>query len=90
MRAKERRPSYERMLGDIAAGQRDAVIVDNTDRLTRCPIELEQFTGICEVAGVRQLVTVTGESTLATMTAYSWCGCLPLLPRKSRAGNRSG
>ncbi|TXN27946.1 recombinase family protein [Lacisediminihabitans profunda] len=62
--AGKRRPSYERMLEDIAAGQRDAVIVYNTDRLTRRPIELEQFTGICEVAGVRQLVAVTGDIDL--------------------------
>ena len=52
------------MLGDIAAGQRDAEIVNNTDRLTRRPIELEQFTGIREVAGVRQLVAVTGDIDL--------------------------
>jgi site-specific DNA recombinase len=62
--AGKRRPSYERMLEDIAAGRRDAVIVYNTDRLTRRPIELEQFTGICEVAGVRQLVAVTGDIDL--------------------------
>jgi hypothetical protein len=52
------------MLEDIAAGQLDAVIVYNTDRLTRRPIELEQFTAICEAAGVRQLVAVTGDIDL--------------------------
>ena len=62
--AGKHRPSYERMLEDIAAGQRDAVIVYNTDRLTRRPIELEQFTAICEAAGVRQLVAVTGDIDL--------------------------
>jgi site-specific DNA recombinase len=62
--AGKRRPSYERMLEDIAAGQRDAVIVYNTDRLTRRPIELEQFTAVCESAGVRQLVAVTGDIDL--------------------------
>lgn len=60
----KRRPAYERMLEDIAAGQRDAVIVYNTDRLTRRPIELEQFTAVCEAAGVRQLVAVTGDMDL--------------------------
>jgi site-specific DNA recombinase len=60
----KRRPGYERMLEDIAAGQRDAVIVYNTDRLTRRPIELEQFTAVCEAAGVRQLVAVTGDIDL--------------------------
>ncbi|MCU1557280.1 MAG: serine recombinase [Microbacteriaceae bacterium] len=56
----KRRPSYERLLEDIAAGQRDAVVVYNNDRLTRRPIELEQFTAICEAAGVTQLIAVTG------------------------------
>ena len=62
--AGKRRPAYERMLEDIAAGQRDSVIVYNTDRLTRRPIELEQFTAVCEQAGVRQLVAVTGDIDL--------------------------
>lgn len=62
--AGKRRPSYERMLEDIAAGQIDAVIVYNTDRLTRRPIELEQFTAVCETSGVRQLVAVTGDIDL--------------------------
>lgn len=60
----KRRPSYERMLEDIAAGQFDAVIVYNNDRLTRRPIELEQFTEVCSAAGVSQLATVTGEIDL--------------------------
>lgn len=58
--AGKRRPAYERLLEDIAARQRDAVIVYNNDRLTRRPIELEQFTMICEAAGVTQLIAVTG------------------------------
>src|SRR5579875_3867544 len=41
------RPEYERMLADLAAGARDAVIVYNLDRLTRQPIQLEQFTALC-------------------------------------------
>ncbi|WP_104126417.1 recombinase family protein [Cryobacterium sp. Y57] len=60
----KRRPSYERMLEDIAAGQRDAVIVYNTDRLTRRPIELEEFVQICESAGVQQFATVTADINL--------------------------
>lgn len=60
----KRRPAYERMLEDITAGQRDAVVVYNTDRLTRRPIELEQFVGICEAARVRQFATVTADIDL--------------------------
>ncbi|HEV7564516.1 MAG TPA: recombinase family protein, partial [Microbacteriaceae bacterium] len=60
------RPAYERMLEDIEAGQRDAVIVYNLDRLTRRPIELEQFTSICQRAGMTQFVTVTGDIDLGS------------------------
>ena len=47
----KRRPEYERMLADIRDGLRDAVLVYNMDRLTRRPIELEEFTAVCEAAG---------------------------------------
>lgn len=54
-----RRPEYERMLADLEAGDRDAVIVYNMDRLTRQPMQLEQFVTLCERAGVQQVATVT-------------------------------
>lgn len=60
----KRRPAYERMLEDIREGRRDAVVVYHTDRLTRRPIELEQFTGVCEAAGVRAFATVTADIDL--------------------------
>ena len=52
------RPAYERMLSDIQDGHRDGVIVYNLDRLTRQPIELEQFSQVCERAGVRQMASL--------------------------------
>lgn len=52
------RPAYQRMLADIRGGLRDAVIVYNFDRLTRRPIELEEFSEACRAAGVDQIVTV--------------------------------
>ncbi|MGO2746516.1 recombinase family protein [Microbacterium sp.] len=58
------RPAYERMLADIAARVRDGVVVYNTDRLTRRPIELEEFTLVCEAAGVRSFATVTADIDL--------------------------
>lgn len=58
------RPEYERMLMDLEMGVRDAVIVYNLDRLTRQPIQLEQFTALCERAGVRQVATVTADIDL--------------------------
>ncbi|SDS45880.1 recombinase family protein [Microterricola viridarii] len=60
------RPSYQRMVADIEQGRRDGVVVYNLDRLTRRPVELEQFAEICERAGVRQLATVTADVDLGT------------------------
>lgn len=62
----KRRPEYERMLADVRDGLRDAVIVYNMDRLTRRPIELEEFTAVCEAAGLRQVVTATSDVDLGT------------------------
>ncbi|WP_411720783.1 recombinase family protein [Mycetocola sp.] len=58
------RPAYLRMLRDIRSGIRDAVIVYNLDRLTRRPMELEEFAAECEAAGVRQVATVTADVDL--------------------------
>jgi len=55
------RPEYQRMLDDLAEGYRDAVIVYNMDRLTRQPMELEQFSRLCEQAGVTQVKSVTAD-----------------------------
>ncbi len=56
----KRRPSYERMLADLRDGSRDAVIVYHADRLTRRPIELEQFLDVVSAAGVRHVRFVSG------------------------------
>jgi len=56
----KRRPAYERMLADIADGLRDGVIVYHADRLTRRPIELEQFVDVVTKAGVRHVRFVAG------------------------------
>ncbi|POH60613.1 recombinase family protein [Arthrobacter glacialis] len=58
------RPQYQRMLDDLAEGYRDAVIVYNMDRLTRQPMELEQFSRLCEQAGVTQVKSVTADIDL--------------------------
>ncbi|TFD69926.1 recombinase family protein [Cryobacterium gelidum] len=55
------RPEYARMLADIAGGRRDAVIAYHQDRLTRRPMEWEQFVDLCDTAGVEQLATVTSD-----------------------------
>jgi len=61
----KRRPAYERMLADIGEGRRDAVIVWHMDRLHRRPIELEQFADTCTKAGLRDVVTLSGDVDLA-------------------------
>jgi site-specific DNA recombinase len=54
------RPEYERMMDDLAEGARDAVLIYHVDRLTRRPIELEQFLDVLTAAKVRQVRFVAG------------------------------
>ncbi|WKN47845.1 recombinase family protein [Nocardioides sp. Arc9.136] len=58
----KRRPEYERMLADLADGLVDGVLVYHIDRLTRRPIELEEFLGALDRARVRQVKFVTGDT----------------------------
>src|SRR5437868_1488081 len=60
------RPAYRRMLADIKAGERDAVVVYNADRLHRQPRELEEFMDVCDAAGISDLATCAGDTDLAT------------------------
>ena len=54
------RPAYERMLADLRDGYRDAVIVYHVDRLTRRPLELEQFLEVISGAGISKVRFVAG------------------------------
>jgi site-specific DNA recombinase len=58
--AGKHRPEYQRMLTDLAGGSRDAVIVYHVDRLTRRPIELEQFLDVLTAAKVKHVRFVAG------------------------------
>ena len=49
---KRQRPAYRRMLADVAAGQRDGVVIYHPDRLTRRPVELEEFAEVLSRAKV--------------------------------------
>lgn len=62
----KRRPDYLRMIEDLEAGQRDAVIVYHLDRLTRRPLELEQFLAVIDRAGIRHVRFVTGHADIGT------------------------
>lgn len=55
------RPNYERMLEAIESGRVDAVICYHQDRLTRRPIEFEQFVELCQRAGMDRFATVTSD-----------------------------
>lgn len=48
------------MLTDLADGSRDAVLIYHVDRLTRRPIELEQFLDVLTAARVRHVRFVAG------------------------------
>ena len=56
----KKRPAYERMMADLRDGYRDGVLVYHVDRLTRRPMELEQFVEVITTAGVRAVRFVAG------------------------------
>lgn len=60
------RPAYEQMLDDLREGSRDGVIVYHVDRLTRRPVELEEFVGVLDAAKVTNVRFVVGEMDLGT------------------------
>lgn len=59
------RPAYQRMLGDITAGRLHAVVVWDLDRLTRRPIEVEEFIGLADRHGIA-LASIGGDCDLST------------------------
>lgn len=61
-----RRPSYDRMLADLADGSAAAIIAWHTDRLHRRPVELEDFITLCETHRVDIRTVQAGEMDLST------------------------
>lgn len=61
----KRRPHYERMLTALRAGEFEALVVWDIDRLTRTPRELEDIITIADAHGIA-LASVGGEVDLAT------------------------
>jgi site-specific DNA recombinase len=59
------RPAYEQMLADVEAGQVQAIVAWDADRLTRRPVENEALIDLAECLGVK-LATVTGDYDLST------------------------
>ncbi|MFG1636258.1 recombinase family protein [Pseudonocardia alni] len=62
----KRRPSYERLLEVLAAGEADAVLVWSQDRLTRRPMELERYIDVCEPRSIPTYSVTGGELDLTT------------------------
>ncbi|KQS56661.1 hypothetical protein ASG36_16480 [Geodermatophilus sp. Leaf369] len=58
------RPAYLQMLTDISSGDRDGVLVYHQDRLTRRPLELEEFAAVVDAAQLRHVRFVSGASQL--------------------------
>ena len=62
----KKRPAYQRMLADLRDGSRDGVLVYHVDRLTRRPIELEEFLSTLDEGKVRHVRFVVGDSDIMT------------------------
>jgi site-specific DNA recombinase len=60
----KRRPAYERLVEDLRQGVRDGVLVYHADRLTRRPMQLEQFLQVIDRAGVKHVRFVTGDTDI--------------------------
>ena len=60
------RPAYRRMIDDLEAGRRDAVICVDLDRLTRRPAELEEFILLADRLGIA-LANVSGDTDLSSV-----------------------
>lgn len=63
---RKKRPHYERMLTDVAAGRVNAVLAYAVDRLTRHPIELERLVDVLGSNHIAVRTVVGGELDLST------------------------
>ena len=77
----KKRPGYRRMLDDIKAGTRDAVIVWHNDRLHRNTRELEDFIDLVENSGVTVATVTSGDYDLTTTTGRAMARIAAALAR---------
>ncbi|PHV64630.1 recombinase family protein [Williamsia muralis] len=61
-----RRPSYDRMLKDLASGRASAILAWHADRLHRRPVELEDFITFCEEHRIEIRTVNAGDFDLST------------------------
>lgn len=62
---RKKRPAFEQMIVDLAAGKVEAVVTWDLDRLYRQPTDLERLIDLAEARGLL-LATITGDADLAT------------------------
>lgn len=79
------RPAYQRLLDDVRDGLRDGVIVYHMDRLTRRPIELEDFVAALDQAKVTAVRFVSGHSDLGTADGLTMARILAALAANESA-----
>ena len=60
------RPEYARCLDDLRTGGIDGLLVYDLDRLHRQPRELEAFIDLCQVLGLTNVASVSGDIDLTT------------------------
>jgi DNA invertase Pin-like site-specific DNA recombinase len=63
--ARKLRPEYQRMTDDLLAGNIDAIVVWDIDRLLRRPIELERLIEAVEKKGGNRVADASGEYQLS-------------------------
>ena len=85
---------YERMLADLADGLVDGVLVYHVDRLTRRPIELEQFLAVVDAAKVSTSGSSPATPTSAPATvcdgAHARCGSRQRVGRNPAGARKMG
>lgn len=78
----KKRPQYRAMLDAIEDQQIDAVIVWHLDRLTRRPVELEEFFEVCDRAALKNMACVSGDIDLSTHDGQFHARILAAVARK--------
>ncbi len=77
---KKPRPQYQRLLEDVKGGGIDVVLAWKLDRLTRKPIEIEDWINLHESHGVN-LATADGDIDLSTGAGQTIAGILASIAR---------
>lgn len=85
----KKRPQYRALLEAIENQQIDAVIVWHLDRLTRRPVELEEFFEVCDRVGLKNMACVSGDIDLSTHDGQFHARILAAVARKE-SDDKSG